>query len=422
MKKILLLNVWDKNRGDEALTRSAVTVIQKTHPGARVDIVPLFARPLGFDVSSMTELPDRYGVTYGSRILNGVWDLFSKMNALPFLRGKVRGRAVVIGFLASVFEWLGYPHLRYFRQYDLVMLAPQGQIMSSGHPYMPIALHMLNAANRMGVLYGIVGVSVGPFDGLSKKQSSQMLNVFRGARLILLREEISKGKLAEAYPAIQPVDTSVDIVFTLTNAGIRDELSESACEYIESVVRGRIGSCISLSRTNETESLSRDEFLAIYVPKMVDFYDSIVERSDHDLVLFTHIDHDFPVLEMIKDRMKYRNRVVLFEHGYDDRGHRYAISLLEFYVSTRYHPTIFSILAGVPFISVIQHFKVRGALEAIGLSDNHCFQDDSLEDYLAVFERNWNSRDELRQRVVCARKNAHDIAAKYEDAFSELLK
>ena len=348
--------------------------------------------------------------------------MFSRINALPVVRGKVRGRGVVVKFLASFLERLGYPHLRYFRQYDLVMLAPQGQIISSGHPYMPIALHMLNAANCIGVRYGIVGVSVGPFGGLSKKQNQQMLNVFSGAELILLRENISKRKLAEAYPSIQPVDTTVDIVFTLSNEGLRDKLSGSECEYIENIARGRIGSCISLSRTKETETLSRDEFLAVYVPKMVEFYDAILERSGIGLVLFTHIDHDLPVLEMIVERMKYRSRVVLFELGHDDRSHRYAISLLKFYISTRYHPTIFSILAGIPFISVIQHFKVKGALEAIGLSDNHCYQDDSIEDYLAVFERSWSSRKELRHRVINSRQNAYAIAAKYEGAFSELLK
>ena len=422
MKKILLLNVWDKNRGDEALTRSAVTIIQKLHNDAIVDVLPLFARPLGFDILGMSELQGRSGVTYGSKLLSGVWKVFSAVNALPIVRGKVRGRSVAVKLLATFFERLGYPHLRYFRQYDLVMLAPQGQILSAGHPYMPIALHMLNAARQMEVQYAVVGISLGPFDGLSLLRSEQMLNVFSDASLILLREKISRGKLVEAYPSITEIDTTVDIVFTLTNEGLDEELDQPSRKYIEDIAHGRIGSCISLSRTPKTEALSRDEFLADYVPKMVKFYDFIIDHTGHELVLFTHIDHDLPVLVMIKEQMRHEDDVLLFKQGYDDRGHRYAISQLEFYVSTRYHPTIFSILAGVPFISVIQHFKVQGALEAIGLNDNYCYQDDSLEGYQELFSRSWSNRDKLGQNVLDAKKNAYEIASKYETAFSRLLR
>lgn len=415
--RILVVNVWDKNRGDEALVRAIVALLRQVEPSCEIDLLPIYRWPLQLQMPNVTVLQGRHGCDYLTKSITLVDGLLNKLPRLSVTRRPIRVLRVGIRELMAAFvAGTGYRNLRFLQEYDYVFFAPQGQTISAGHPFLKPAVFSLAAAKRYGIPYFIMGVTMGPFDGLSNRFKRKIRNVLMRAEAIVLREDISLQYLEKLLPDTSSVKAAVDIVFSLTEDRPADGdptalYSERLAKQVEQTT---IGACISLSRQqppHETDDYR--SYIEKYLAKMALFFDYVVGQTGRRLLLLPHIDKDYRELNHIAQRMQHQDMVEIVELGFDDRVHRHIISQLEFFISTRYHPTIFAIRGETPFMSAMQHFKVKGLLGKLGIDGISCWQDDGLETYKDLFLRTWENRDTLGAQVKAAKSRAQDMASLY---------
>jgi len=423
--KILIMNVWDRNRGDEALTRAIVTLLKRVEPKCEIDLLPIYSRPLDFEVPGANIVHGRYGSNYMSRYILVIDRILSPLATLG------RGQRILrickrrLKYLCAVLlEKMGYPHARFLRQYDCVFFAPQGQTISAGHVFLKPAIHSLSAVKRYGIPYFIMGVSMGPFDGLSKKEKVAIKNVLLHAERIVVREDISRQYLEEAFPEVAGIESAIDIVFTLnkTEEDRKAAFELFTKELAKQVRHARIGACISLTPQNPSRALTDNKsYFEDYLTKMIKFFDYVVEKTGQRLLLLPHIDRDYKVFNRIVEQMENGAMVECARLGFNDRIHQRIIGELDFFICTRYHPAIFAISEQVPFMAIMQHYKVEGLLQKLSLEGVSCWQDDSLQKYKDVFDCVWRNRKDIRKALKKARLRALELASIYLILLQERL-
>jgi polysaccharide pyruvyl transferase WcaK-like protein len=415
--KFLVVNAWGNNRGDEALIDSFLSLINEIAPASEIDITPIaleYREPHTNFGQNVRWLKNRIGSFYLSPLA------FRLYNMVPsnILNDDKKG-----WYLTRIFQEFAhfhFPHLRWLRKYDMIFFCPQGQVISSVHRLRFPGIYPLMAADHLGIPFAIVGVSVGPFEDSGDAFSKSVERVLSNAKQILVREKFSEEHLKNCFPGLGNISRSVDIVFSKfrKQRSFPPEKSEMYSEFLSRLPDDVIGINVSLSPASE-----RGEKLDInaYRNKMVSFFDKIIDYTGRDLVAFRHIDRDGPFLLDVISAMKNSRNVHLlpFDLGY--KYHVDMISRLDFMVSTRYHPSIFAIVGGTPFMAIMQHFKVQGMLAEIGLENNACWQDEDADAYFRLFQQCYENRQKLKENVEKSCEVALAKSDVYRAVMSRLL-
>jgi polysaccharide pyruvyl transferase WcaK-like protein len=311
--------------------------------------------------------------------------------------------------------------MAFLREFDLIISAPQGPTISDMYTLKDKTIFPLRFAKEYGVPYMILGVSMGPFNKFTDDEI-EVFKVLENAKAIIVRENISFNHLLNKYPKLNNVTAAVDIVYA-TGFNLQDKapnLKETYSKFLLSLGQKEkpIGACISLTPSRDP----RNKFNKLeYLAKMKAFFEYVIDKTGKNLILFPHIAFDMPALNQLKETMKNQDRVVIFPESLDSDFQQEFMSKLEFFISSRYHPTIFAIKAGVPFMCIKNQFKVEGMLNDIGLNSETCWQDESLETFIRVFNKNFDDRvtglENIKHSLGIAKKEAKKYAEVLENYF-----
>jgi polysaccharide pyruvyl transferase WcaK-like protein len=402
-RRVLIANAWGSNRGDEAMLNTLYGLIARAWPGAHVDVAPFRDEELHIE-PQMNVLRRRIGVNHyieGPRLLE---------RAIRTRPGSQAFKNVLDRFPRV---WRAALR-RFVSRYDFVIHAPQGPSIGDLYPIKNDILRILDAAREAGTRYAIVGVSMGPFSSATEGEDLTF-DILRNAEGIILREDISFDHVRQRYPALRNLHSAIDIVFSSPPPMRADIIPQIAPhgDLLDWLDGETIGACISLTPARHpNNAFDRDG----YVTTFSALVDHVLRTTRRRILLFSHIKHDPPSLRRIVERAGEPGRVRIFPPELDSTVQRGAIGQLGFFISTRYHPTIFAVQSQIPFFCVKNQFKVDGMLAKIGLADvPSCWQDADPALQRRAFDESWARRDDVRAQLGPAAKRAADWARIYLD-------
>jgi polysaccharide pyruvyl transferase WcaK-like protein len=309
--------------------------------------------------------------------------------------------------------------LAFMRDYDLIISAPQGPTISDMYPVKMKTLYPLAMAKKMKLPYCIIGVSMGPFDEQSCKEG-YVFEVLKGACKIILRETKSLEHLTSKYPRLDNVFVANDLVFALPLdlSGKPPDVSRLYQEYLSRVDCECIGTCISLTPARSPKNaFNKDQ----YVKKMAEFFDHVIARSRRRLILVPHLQGDMPYLQQLINSLHNSNMASIFPQEFDsDFQQDFIRQKCEFFISTRYHPTIFAVKSCLPFMCILNQFKTEGMLQDLKLDADCCWQDDNVNDLVVAFDSLWKCKKEKRRLVENSLIIALHTSSKYRQLLCEL--
>lgn len=407
---VLIANAWGGNRGDEAMINTLSRLIREVAPHSNVSAMPFRNEDLDVD-SSISVIRNRMADYWYMKMPSAVISLLDYRVPRKVIREAINA-AHRLGVLKSSEAVSGH---------DLIISSPQGPTLGDMYDAKEKIVEPLSFAKSKRIPYMVLAISAGPFDKHTKSKG-YVGDVLNSAEKIVVREERSLGYLMAEYPHLNNVEAAIDIVYaakwSLKNKS--QALVDSYRAFISSVKTGSIGACISLTPARNPKNIfNREE----YIEKFVELVDHALTKVDNDFILFPHLIFDMPALEEIKNKVKFGSRVKILPPVFDSDFQRDAISKLSFFISSRYHPTIFSIQARVPFMCIKNQFKVEGMMERIGIQDApSCWQDESASKFIDTFDLGWSSLNELRRKTEDAADEAEKIASVYKniihDAYS----
>ena len=402
-RRVLIANAWGSNRGDEAMLNTLHSLIARAWPGARVDVAPFRDEELHIE-PQMNVLRRRIGVNHyieRPRLLERA--IRTKSGSRAFK--KVLNRFPRVWSVAL---------RRFVSRYDFVLHAPQGPSIGDLYPIKNDILRILDAARETGTRYGIAGVSMGPF-GNATEGEDLTFAVLRHAEGIIVREDISFDYVRQRYPALRNLDSAIDIVFS-SPPPVRAEIVPQIAPHgdlLDWLDGETIGACMSLTPARHPNNAFDREG---YVTAFAALVDHVLRTTRRRVLLFSHIKHDLPALRRIVEHTGEQSRVRIFPPELDSTVQRGAIGQLGFFISTRYHPTIFAVQSQIPFFCVKNQFKVDGMLAKIGLADvPSCWQDADPALQRRAFDESWARRDDVRAQLGPAAQRAADWGRIYLD-------
>jgi polysaccharide pyruvyl transferase WcaK-like protein len=370
-------------------------------PGAGVDVAPFRDEDLDID-PRMSVLRRRIGLNQYAEIPRALERLIRTergSRAFESVRTRLSG------------AWRAELR-RFVSRYDFVINAPQGPSIGDLYRLTNDILRVLAAARDVGTRYGLAGVSMGPFGDPTEGEDFAS-DILRGAEGIILREDISLAHVRQRFPGLRNVQSAIDIVFSGPPPSRTDILPQIEPHHglLEWLDGETIGACISLTPARNPENPFRPEE---YVASFSALLDHVLEVTKRRVLLFCHIERDLPFLRRIVESSARPGRVRIFPPELDSSVCRGAMGQLGFFVSSRYHPTVFAVESRTPFLCIKNQFKVEGMLAKLGLERvPSCWQDDDPAAQRLAFDESWAQRDETRARLGPAADRAAALGQVY---------
>jgi len=246
-----------------------------------------------------------------------------------------------------------------------------------------------------------------------------VFKVLKGARQIILREDISLDNVHKKYPTLNNVSTAIDFVYCLPPY-LKDKPTQILRQYEQYVSQiedgSTIGACISLTAARSPKNkFDKEE----YLKTMIAFFDHVLMKTNCKLILTPHLNFDLPYLERLIKAVKEPERISIYHEIFDsDFQQDFMRRKFKFFISTRYHPTIFAVKKEVPFMCILNQFKTEGMLNKLDLDFERCWQDDSIGILKSTFDKCWNKRGEYKIKLREANQGKVPIEA---EKYRELL-
>lgn len=410
MKRILITNFWGGNRGDEAMLNVLYRLIKKIDSEVEVDLIPARDEELDID-KGIHQITDKLGMFYYSAmtpLIRSIWRFLE--------RHRIPKRRSLLNFLLFFIRIAGNFEMNFIKQYDLVLQAPQGPAISDMYNLKQESLYHMYHALRLNVPYAILGVSMGPFNKHTRDEQCTY-RILSHARKIIVREDISLQHLKEKYPDLSGVSSAIDIVYSADSADylLPDSLKEFPAGKSE---RPLIGACISSTPARKPTNPFDKE---AYAQKMAALFDHVIQVTKCRLVIFPHLAFDMPNIQRMISAMGQHSDVYILPQEHDSGAQQAYMRRLDFFISSRYHPTIFSINALVPVMCILNQYKTEGMLEKLKLNFRTCWQDEPLEVMKEIFEENWQKRQIIKEQEREGLAIAKSEAKVYEQVVRSLL-
>lgn len=405
--RVLIVNAWGGNRGDEAMLNTLNRLLHTVTPDVTVEVVPYRNEQLELD-PDMHVLPGAIGEYWYARLPSVIQSRVRRRIAHKLTRA-VTTALHVAGAL---------PPRALFSGSDLVLSAPQGPTLGDMYRAKARIVAPLRRAQELGIPYMVLAISAGPFKGrsLSKRTVGRILG---GAQRIVVREDVSLQHLRSTYPKLKNLGSAIDIVYALPCSLERKPrvTLERYQRFMADVPRDALGACISLTAARDpSHKFDRTQ----YIEKFLRLIDHALGESQSELLLFPHLEMDLPALQQIKSGSRYCERIKILPADFDSDFQRDAISKLRFFISSRYHPTIFAVQGQVPFLCVKNQFKVEGMLQKIGLGAlPTCWQDEPADVLIRTFDACFRKQGALREQIVKASTAAADAAGIYRQVLEQ---
>jgi polysaccharide pyruvyl transferase WcaK-like protein len=398
--RIALVNVWpDSNKGACALTWASLELVLATFPGASVALVPTAVSPP--DPVPFRHTAPRYpGVT----ILPALSDGEGLAAAAQLWR--------LAGTMLKIFRFAGdrpheNPTLEWLRTCDLVVSVGGVNFHSAlgtlrDDPQLLIRSLPLLAAQRIGVPVVLVGAQIGPF----KTRPGRWLvrRIAAKSAAVFPRDHTSEGELRGIEPLRSILFPDSAFALTVPRAGAQELFARRGLDSAAPTLALVISSALRASE-------GRDAHVALFARLSARLAESGVVRQT---IVVLQTDEDLEISRELVQKLGLEARFFIDEDlDPDQLSNLYGSCRMV--VSSRLHAVLFSLLAGVPAVSLAPEvtFKERAVLKILGLESlwvpSSAGAERAAEKCLEIVAQERSHRTAVEQAVSAARAQWDEV-------------
>jgi len=396
--KVSIINAYGvANRGDAVLLTRSIVEIESVYERPEISVF-LFDK-VGFDIPGVNLL-ERLGggrvIGVMARLCQILFLLFSLLSLVSFAKFTLR-------FLSDDQK----ASLKVIEFCDVVVSAPGGYIQDSNFSYL-MALANINFACCIGKPVILANQSIGPLrSSAAKYLSSYILN---RCKKIIVRENFSCDFcLNELNLDKKIVVRGGDLAFWDVNTNKSQGLNNLAKIGIGEREEFMGMTVLEWNFPGFEDSAQRR---SIYIERMCQIIRYVNEKYSMRTVLFNQVSDDKKILGEIVDLTS--GLVVTDDEFVEEDVFRGMLSFSKFFVGSRFHSCVFSMMETVPVMAISYLPKTEYIMKDLGL-DGYYFDINKLDfSEMAVLV------DKLHNDNVQVRDEVGKAVSGYREKFANL--
>lgn len=377
MTKILVLHAGVSNKGSQALMLSTTDTVKKYIPDAEFTF-------MGRE-TNQNEIPIKQQLAF--KVLKNPYPWLYLVQSSIYYLFKKSGLNYQISKNSKLYDY-----------YTADVVINSGGDHLSGEKFGLSSLLNISYAillDKPVVLYGeSLGYYSNPIFNFIAK------SVFNKAKLITVREQISKEYLDDQGVKKPKVYLTADSAFNLNFAPINDVLDILSKENIDNFKRPLIGINASGSISKFRGSGSKyieNEIASIFA----EVIDSISEHLDATVILIPHVyskgASDKKMINAIYDQTANKSKIYMIQNEYSASELKGIIGLCDLFIGARMHSTIASTSMLVPTVGIAYSHKMYGIIGQMLGQEKYILNINELESdkLYSIINETWESRDEI---------------------------
>jgi colanic acid/amylovoran biosynthesis protein len=172
---------------------------------------------------------------------------------------------------------------------------------------------------------------------------------------------------------------------------------------------------LTIKYVDKNKAAEYRDMMVEAIKHCIDTYNAVIYIYPH-VTIENDIDNSYEIFNRIDD--KYKNRIIIFNGNYSARDLKALYSLMDIFIGTRLHSTIFAMGEMVPSICISYH-----GTKALGIFSNYGLEEYVILDYssklliskIDALISNKNEIENILQKM-------HDVyKVKFMTVFKEIL-
>ena len=293
-------------------------------------------------------------------------------------------------------------------QLDLLILGGGGILYdASAEAY----LREVTLARELGIPVMVYAISAGPLE--DQRIRKLVRETLDGVDVITVRDRQGKRDLED-------IGVERDIVVTADPAVLLDPepLTEDRLRQA-GIVAGKRFIAFSVREPGPAAPDIDVEHYHLLLAHAADF---VIDRLDAD-VIFVPMEREHRDLQhshAVVAKMRRAQRATVLKEEYTSGEVLAILGHCEFAIGMRLHFLIFAALQGVPFAPLPYASKVAGFIESVGMK-TPVLRDVSAGTLLAMIDRSWDFRAELREHITSTIGDVQRQARRNNELAVELI-
>jgi len=294
------------------------------------------------------------------------------------------------------------------QQLDLLILGGGGILYDSGAE---AYLREVTLAREVGVPVMIYAISAGPLE--DQRVRKHVRETLDHVALITVRDRQGKQVLESIGVEQEIIVTADPAVLMEPQPLTKDVLRRAGIED---------GKRIIAFSVREPGPAAPDIDVEHYHALLAHAADFVIDRLEAD-VIFVPMEREHRDLQhshAVVAKMRRAQNATVVKEEYTSGEMLTLLGHCEFAIGMRLHFLIFAALQGVPFAPLPYASKVAGFIESVGMG-TPVLKDVSAGTLLAMIDRSWDNREQLRQQITRTIGDVQRHARRNNELLVELL-
>lgn len=409
-KTILVINHFPLNKGNHAILRTIIKYFNDKGNNVEIKVSSydpeLTKNRDGVD-ACIRPLNGKKIVQKNSKISQGISAIFEALSSLSLL---------YVPLLSRKKEEI-YP---YFEEADVVICSG-GHLFTTMNPLITVWNHSLSVLLAKKLDKPVIGFSqtIGPFQGISKvvakflsRKSLKYMNP------LFLREKSSEKVVKKM--GLEEKEYS----FAGETAYLLNKVNKEYEEDFSEIEKDKTNIGLTIHHLYYRYHMSREK----YVDIMSDFCEYLADHVDEPNIVFVPMEYtkegpkDRELIHEIIDNTDCEDDIqVVKEDLKPEQLHRFMQSL-DFFVGTKTHSIVMSLVSCTPTISVSYHDKSNFFMDEWNVGNYTIdLKDVNTDDLMDLFKKLSNNKEKVKETLLNSREKMERYAEKnFEAVWKEL--
>lgn len=383
MKKLLIIQNYNANKGDSSVIHTMIKTISSMSPDVKIKLT-------SYDPNMAKE---EYGVESAEWIINyrNIKLANSKMKKLYFFLRETLW--IIYSLIWVSFYKLGIKLLLPKNKKNTLALYLESEVivLPGGHFFTNLNNFPVNISHAYGLMYAkwlgkktmIYSQTVGPFFGKFKTITRKISNyVIKNTDIVTLREEDSMQYCKE----YNNVHLTAETVFALPT---NKEISKNLKQIIKLKKKKELLVAVTIHHIYYKHFFSKTD----YIKLMSNIFDEITTKFNCNILIIPmeasyHKGGDRPIANEMKIASKNTQDIYILDGDLDPLMTSSAIANADIFIGTKTHSIVYGLKSIVPTISISYQQKSTEFMKMFNVEENAIDLNGlTLEKFMTIFQR-----------------------------------